>query len=756
MQLTIQGGTEQGNINSWPNAAWTMKAAAHFYRKKGWPIFPVGRDKTPLIKNWQNDASTDKDQIDVWWSSQFPDANIGLVCGRTSGVAVIDIDVKNGKQGLVNAKELERLHGVFGSALMARTPSGGLHLFYPHSQFPFASNAGKAAEDIDLRSSREGGEGSGYVLLSPSVIEAKRYTWTDTELAALNPADPVALVEDEFAMLFCFSPAKRAVIASTEGLKTRLLSKPREQWENEYNLARTFSTPGALRVAGDAGPRTDLDLDHPYIAKALEAELESITGERKNQNENLSRRSASIGTLLAGMGFTAESREAKAVKAEIYKAARSMESLDPADPWDSTKGSRAIEATVEGQFAWGLSNPRDLSHLTVTRAQDDDDEQATASVKPAKLHALMPETNLELKGQRVAQLISMADVEAKPVEWLWPMRIPKGALSIIAGDPSQGKSQITCYMAAVISTGAPWCDDDKHEKRPALNVILLNAEDAADTFIKPRLLAAGADVSKVYTIKSVLKYNDKGEATQTDMSLVQDMQALDQALSGKGNVGLVVIDPISAYLGKVDSHNNSEVRGILAPLARLAEIHNVAMVCVSHLNKGSGGKVTDRVTGSLAFSAAARAVYLVGANPGEDAEEDAKMFVAGKTNLAPNVQALSFKIESHTVWPEGGPIETSRVVWGDAMAASVDDMLRGKDDKIDGRRAGKEKLTAWLSTFLADGYWHTFDKIEDAAKRVGIDKGRRTFERAANEIGVVMKRGGVGESGSEWRLPKRN
>jgi putative DNA primase/helicase len=748
MQTTIQGGIEEGNKNKWPDATLTMKAAAHWYAKRGYKVFPVGTDKKPLIKDWQNAASSAPAQVDQWYD-RWPDANIAIQCGRASNLAVIDIDVKNGAQGAASAGALEEKYGEYASGLKVKTPSGGSHHWYAHGEAPFNTNAGRAGDAIDLRSGNADGGGSGYVLVAPSIVDGKRYTWIDTDTGT------PAIIPDGVALALCFTAAERAVIDSTTGLKQRIVEKPRAEWRNGYNLARTFPTGGACRlVAGTATPRTDLGLDHPYIAKALEAELDSISGERKNQNENLSRRSASIGTLLAGMGFTDDSQEAKSVKVEIYKAARSMKSLDTADTWDSAKGSRAIEATIEGQFAWGISNPRDLTHVAVARAKDD--EQATVGVKSAKLHSLTPDINLDLKGQRVAQLVSMHDVEAKPVEWLWPMRIPKGALSIIAGDPSQGKSQITCYMAAVISTGKPWCDDDKHKKRPASNVILLNAEDAADTVIKPRLLAAGADVRKVYTIKSVLKYNDRGEATETDMSLAQDMQALDLALTEKGNVGLVVIDPISAYLGKVDSHNNSEVRGILAPLARLAEKHNVAMVCVSHLNKGSGGKVTDRVTGSLAFSAAARAVYLVGSDPDDDADEDAKMFVAGKTNLAPNVKALSFKIESHTVWPEAGPIETSRVAWGAEMSASVDDMLRGKDDKPDGRKAGKDKLTAWLSTYLADGYWHPFDKIEDAAKRVGIDKSRRTFERAANEIGVEMRRGSVGEAGSEWQLPKRH
>ncbi|MFT3732858.1 MAG: AAA family ATPase [Hyphomicrobium sp.] len=733
----------------YPNASWTMKRAAQFYASQGKMVFPVGTDKLPLIKEWPKAASSDRAQIDWWWS-KWPDANIGVLTGPASNLAVIDIDVKDGKGGKASAEALEDAHGEYASGLMVSTPSGGSHHWYEYSEAPFNSNAGKAGEAIDLRSGNADGSGSGYVLAAPSTVDGKRYVWIRTD------TDTPSTIPDGLALALCFSKVELAVIASTPGLRKKILVTPRTSWRDEYNLARTFSTCGLQRLASGAKPRTDLDFDTPYIATTIEAELTGIARALKDQNDNLSRRSASLGTLLGGMGIASGSADAEWLKKEIKAAALSMRALDPSRPWNDAAGRRAIDATVDGQFEWGLLHPRDLSHVNAKRARVDDDCRDDGEGGEADAGQGDAAKSERPRNTRIAQLLSMADVEAKPVEWLWPKRIPKGALSIIAGDPSQGKSQITCYMSATVSTGGAWIDDERNRTREAQSVILLNAEDAAENVIKPRLIAAGADVSKVFTIKSVLRYDEKGNPTETDVSLAQDIQTLDAVLSERRDVGLVIIDPISAYLGKVDSHNNSEVRGILAPLARLAEKHNVAIVCVSHLNKGNGGKVTDRVTGSLAFSAAARAVYLVGASPEEGADETTKMFVAGKTNLAPNVEALSFKIDGHQVMTSDGPIETSRVQWLEALPMTADDVLRGKDEKRDGRKEGREGLETFLSKYLADGYRHPFEKIEEAARRAGHDKSKSTFLRAARTIGVEIKRPSVGGAGSEWQLSARH
>jgi putative DNA primase/helicase len=199
-------------------------------------------------------------------------------------------------------------------------------------------------------------------------------------------------------------------------------------------------------------------------------------------------------------------------------------------------------------------------------------------------------------------------------------------------------------LAARVSRGKRFPHEENPPDRDPANVILLNAEDSTESVIAPRLKAAGADPDKVFVLNSVRRVRDDGTSTEVEFSLTEDIETLDKLIQEIGSVSLVIIDPVSAYLGKVDSHNNSEVRSVLAPLSRLAEKHNVAVVCVSHLNKGGDAKVIYRVTGSLAFGAAARTVIVVGPNPDDDTGKE-KVFCPAKSNLAKLQSALTFTVK---------------------------------------------------------------------------------------------------------------
>lgn len=742
--------SQRERASQYPDAAWTEKRAAHWYGERGFKVFPVGADKLPLIKEWPKTASSDPAQIDRWWS-KFPNANIGVLCGPASNLAVIDIDVKGGAKGAESAAALEDEHGPYASGLMVRTPSGGSHHWYAYSEAPFNSNAGRAAEAIDLRSGNADGSGSGYVLVPPSIIDGKRYVWERFD------TDGPSTIPNGLALVQCFSKVELAVIANTPGLREKILARPRAAWRDLYNIERTFSTGELKRLAQGAEPCADLTLDTPYIAQSIERELENIANARKDQNDNLSRCSVRLGALLGGMGRSADSADAKWVKQEIVKAALSMKVLYPSKPWDDEAGRRAIEATGIRQFEWGLKHPRDLSDVNTKCRRDTNDDAAseeTSAGDDADDAQVELPPDITKKNTREIKFVSMAEIRAKPIEWLFKGTIPRGMQSSIVGDPGHGKSQITCDMAAAVTTGKPW-DDGDAPRKPA-SVAMLNAEDPYNSVVVPRLMAAGADLSKVYAAESTIAYGDDGKATEGELSLARDIKALSRMVREIGDVALIVIDPISAYLGKTDSNNNSEVRGVLAPLARLAEKYNLAVVCVTHLNKGSGDKVVNRAVGSIAFTAAARAVYIVGPDPDAEEGDKTKLFQAGKSNIAPPSQARSYNVEQVQVIADGVPMMAPRVVWGARKDMTPERMLRGKEGS-DGRREGREKLASWLSTFLADGHWHPFEKIDEAAKRAGHDRSRSTFQRVMKEIGAEHRRPEtVGESGSEWKLPRRN
>ena len=341
----------------------------------------------------------------------------------------------------------------------------------------------------------------------------------------------------------------------------------------------------------------------------------------------------------------------------------------------------------------------------------------------------------------VPVLTCMADVEPESISWLWPGRIPRGKLTLYAGDPGLGKSFTTLDMAARVSTGAPW-PDSPSELNPAGGVVLLNAEDDKADTIRPRLDAAKADVSRIFIIESVKRFGIGAYPdTESPFCLTTDLYNLEQAITTTDDCKLVVIDPITAYLGGTDSHKNAELRGVLAPLSALAAQHGVAVVAVSHLNKNAGGLAIYRTMGSLAFVAAARAVWVVTKDK-DDASR--RLVLPVKCNLAPDVMGMAYRIESSE--DTGAPI----VLWdSEPVSVSVDDAMAGEYSGS-GDRTDREQATDWLRTALADGRMYSTQVFEQAAEN-GL--AAKTVRRAFKDMGGKPSKSGF-EGRWFWELPR--
>lgn len=339
-----------------------------------------------------------------------------------------------------------------------------------------------------------------------------------------------------------------------------------------------------------------------------------------------------------------------------------------------------------------------------------------------------------------AKLIRMADVAPEPVEWLWPGRIACGKLTIISGDPGLGKSFLTIDLAARVSKGAGWPDELLvAPRRTPGSVILLSAEDDPGDTIRPRLDSAGADCTKVHLLHAVRDSRDPRKPNLVrffDLGL--DIMALDAAIRQVGDCKLVIVDPISAYLGKVDGHSNSEVRGLLAPLAQLASCHRLAVVCVSHFNKGAGSAIY-RMMGSLAFGAAARAAWAV---VRDRADESVRLFLQLKNNSAPDREnGLTYKVEAPKAG--GGPC----VTWLGPTSVTADEALTPQIPGAAGSKLGEAK--DWLRDYLADGPKLATEVAEQAEER-GIKTA--TLTRAKQALGIDPER--TAEGRWIWSLPK--
>ncbi len=337
--------------------------------------------------------------------------------------------------------------------------------------------------------------------------------------------------------------------------------------------------------------------------------------------------------------------------------------------------------------------------------------------------------------ETLVQIRCLADVKPEPILWLWPDRIARGKLTLIAGQPGLGKSQIAISLAAVVSTGGKWPVD--RTTCGVGNVLMLSAEDDAADTIRPRLDAAGADVRRCFILDAIKDVTEDGQLIQRSLNLSRDLHHLESAIDNIGEVSLIIIDPISAYLGQTDSHKNAEVRAVLAPLSEMAAKHRAAVVAITHLNK-STGPALSRVMGSTGFVAAARAAFVVAAHPND---EVLRVLLPMKNNIGNDSSGLSFQLEGATI---GDGIKTSRVCWqSETVMISADQVLALplSDDEKSVLGDAKEFLLDVLSYGSV-----TAKAIRKDASSAGISW--RTIERAKAALGIESKKSVYG---GEWR-----
>lgn len=266
---------------------------------------------------------------------------------------------------------------------------------------------------------------------------------------------------------------------------------------------------------------------------------------------------------------------------------------------------------------------------------------------------MIEKQNVELK------LIHMEDVVSKEVEWLWYPYIPYGKITIIEGDPGEGKTTLVLKLAAALSRGLPLpCDDDK-EYEP-IHIIYQTAEDGIEDTIKPRLEKAGADCSMIRVI----------DETDKELSMTDDR--LEQAIIETG-ARLIILDPIQAYIGAtVDMHRANEIRPVLKHLGIIAEKHNCAIILIGHMNKASGSKSTYRGLGSIDIQATARSVLLVARLRDKP---NIRIMAHDKSSLAPAGDAIGFEMTEDNGMVCIGPYDIT-----------IDELLSGNEGR------GKKKL----------------------------------------------------------------
>ena len=332
----------------------------------------------------------------------------------------------------------------------------------------------------------------------------------------------------------------------------------------------------------------------------------------------------------------------------------------------------------------------------------------------------------ECKQQSPLKFKSLDTVESKQIQWLWPNRIPADMFSMLVGNPGIGKSFLTMYMTAQLTTGRDWPD--------ALNtidpgsVLLFSDEESLEYAIKPRLEAQGADCSKVFAYNSL-------ELQSSTFTVQNSLRHLEQYLDEVPDCRMIVFDPITAYMGTVNANANAEVRGVLLGLQQLAQRRNITVIGISHFSKKSDLDAIYRTLGSTAFTAAARSVWAVASEKvdPESNQQPGRLFLPVKSNYSIEVDGLRFDIVD-------GQVAFSK----EAVSGDIDRVMQG------GHTASqKNEAKDWLKSRLNSETVLASEVLDDGEAK-GFSK--PTVQRAANDLGVKKRRSAMQSNKYVWSL----
>lgn len=311
----------------------------------------------------------------------------------------------------------------------------------------------------------------------------------------------------------------------------------------------------------------------------------------------------------------------------------------------------------------------------------------------------MEEMKTELK------MIKMSEVESQEIDWLWYPFIPYGKLTIIQGDPGDGKTTFILNVASQLTKGRGL--DEKMNVTEPVKVIYQTAEDGLADTVKPRLEKAGADCENILVID------------ESDKSLSMIDERLEEALI-RTKARVLILDPIQAYLGGgMDMNRANEARDMTKRLGMLAEKYHCAIILIGHMNKASGNKVAYRGMGSIDFFAVARSVLLVGRVEGEP---NLRAVVQIKNNLAEFGHSKAFQLSE-----EG-------FKWIGDYEITADEVLGGYAPKANKMEQAKQMLRELAET----NHTVSSNEIFNLADELGISK--RTMENAKKELGIKAKK----------------
>lgn len=352
--------------------------------------------------------------------------------------------------------------------------------------------------------------------------------------------------------------------------------------------------------------------------------------------------------------------------------------------------------------------------------------------------------------RKTSLIIRASDIQPRAKKWLWQGHLLCGALELLTGMPGLGKSQVQISYIACATAALPW-PDGAPPCQP-VNVIMLTAEDTIAEEVRPRLMAAKADCERIFIFNKIRK-----DGKDRQFLLGEDLDEIEKNAIEIGNVGLITIDPITAYMGgKIDSHKATEVRSQLGPLKDFSERTGIALSAITHPAKQASMKAIDQFIGSQAFVAACRIGHVCveefNDDDGERSSTGRVLFTHAKHNASRKQNTLAYEIEEVFVandYETAEPIQSPRVLWAaESVDITADEAVAASNSAAPAKARGldQDKLQNLLCSLLREGPLPQ-KQIEEKIVEAGFTLFQ--LRRAKEILGVVSERV---ENAWTWRL----
>ncbi|MFF0243968.1 bifunctional DNA primase/polymerase [Streptosporangium sandarakinum] len=600
--------------------------------------------------------------------------NIGIAC-KPSGLLVVDEDAPGALQGYADSIG-ETIPATF--TVETGRPEGGTHYYFRAPEGVQLGNSKGALNglDIDIRGPGKDDKDQGGYVVAPGSIHETGVIYT--------PKDPNAPI------------------------------LPAPEWLVQALTAGTQETPAASPLPFSQPPRA---FSPNGLAPFVEDELSRHTGDRSNDFARVAGACKRAGYSPEQTAEILISRNHPGV--QKYEAQGSNALREVHRVWPKLSERRAPAAHDH-------RDPSDLIAPTAGLATDGN---------LATVHQL-PNTDQDADAEprRKVVLTPASAIKPRRVRWLWEGRIALGSLSLLAGGEGLGKSTLGYTIAADVTRGAL---PGEYNGEPRA-ILVCASEDSWEYTIVPRLMAADADLDRVFRIEV-----QTADDLMVGLSLPRDLIQVENAAKEVG-AAMMILDPLMSRMSEsIDTHKDGDVRRALEPLVAVADRAGMAILGLIHHNKSGSSDPLQLVMASKAFTAVARSVHSVIKDP-DDESEMRRLFGTPKNNLGrTDLPTLAFTIVGHQIDTEEGPTSTGRLVWAGEVEGTIGDAMKRAQSSEEDRSAGSEAAD-WLLDYLTSKggtddsatikkegakAGHSHDALKRARKRIKAEYSQSGFPR---------------------------